>query len=200
MTRKTRKLVVQKSKEERTLEMFERLARYRQLDRKTIVECAILLGVSERSVSNYLADERYQQMVEKMRTNWREEGITAMGNMVSTALNTLLDVMQNDKSGHARFEASAKVLELFGVQVLPEQRDTQDDSAELDRIARLLASRPTTVNIYQQPPEPGGYLPKSLQTTVVESDFEPARQLKRLVEPQEPPRDSFQEWVDGLNG
>src|SRR5260370_4027911 len=146
MSRRAKNRPIVKTKEERLLETCEQLAQYRQIDHKTIAECSALLRVSERSINNYLKDERYQQTVERLRSQRREDGITTMGNLVRTALDTLLDVMQNDKSGHARFEAAAKVLELYGVQVLPEQQNTQDDSAELDRLTAywLRGRRPCT--------------------------------------------------------
>ncbi len=197
MSRRAKNRPIVKTKEERLLETYELLAQFRQIDHKTIAECSSLLRVSERTVNNYLKDERYQQTVDRLRSQWREDGITTMGNLVRTALDTLLDVMENDKSGHARFEAAAKVLELYGVQVLPEQQNIQDDSAELDRLTRLLASRPTTVNIYQTPPEPGGGLPKEVRGEVVESEFLPAGQLKQLTAP-EVTEDPFDRWVKGL--
>lgn len=147
------------SKKEKLALAYQELARLRQVERSSIAECAAALGVSERTINNYLASEEYKAFVETYRADVRESAMTQVASYVQEALEVLRDLMRNDKSGHVRFEAAKELKDTFGLSYLEKDMEQTDDREELDRLTRILAARPQQVNVYQLPPEPGGFLP-----------------------------------------
>ena len=106
--------------------------------------------------------------------------MTQVASYVQEAVEVLRDLMKNDRSGHVRFEAAAKLTDIFGLNFNEQDKETKDDHDELDRLTRLLAARPQTVNIYQQPPEPGGFLPAPLRPDQpIDADYLAAK-LRKL--------------------
>lgn len=157
-------------KEQRRRERFEKLAWMRHIERRTVKECAETLAVSERTIHYYLTDPEFEAVVTDLRTQWKEGAITTVGSLAQTALKTMEELMLYDKSGHVRFEAAKAIGDWLGLgQQLQEAQ--QDDREEAERLLRILAERPQTINnqIYLTPPEAGGFLPKALQRVVDEA-------------------------------
>lgn len=150
------------SHEELRQKRIEQLAHMRHIERCTLEECAQRLGVSKRTVQNYLADEDYEQTVQRLRKEWKEGAITHVAELAQTALTTMKDLMGPEtKSEHVRFEAAKAIGDWLGLGQL-EQAQQQDDHGEMERLQRLLAQRPVQItNIY--PVEPGGLLPAAIR-------------------------------------
>lgn len=164
------------TKAERLTETYEKLVRLKLLDKLDNKACANILGVTERTVYNYLASDEYKALVEERRAEWREDALSTMSEMTQTALETLKDVMENkNAAAMARVQAAVKILEFAGVQVKQEQTQQKDDRDELDRLTRLLAQRPQ-VNIFNVPPQPGGMLPAEISGRVVDA-YLPAKAI-----------------------
>lgn len=166
MTRKRRGAPV--SKEERHQAQLEQLTRLRQIERRTIAECAERLQVSERTVKYWLASEPYKETVERLRQEWTDASLTRMADLMSTAFDTLVDVMQRGKSDVARVNAAAKIGDWMGFNTPRESSKPVDDQAERVRLQEILAaaqaSRPITTNhIYVGNVEKGGLLPTQLR-------------------------------------
>jgi hypothetical protein len=151
------------TKEDRKREKFEQLVKYRHIQRYTIQECADAMRVSYRTIQYWLTDPLFDEAATRLREEWKEGAITRIAEMSDIAMTTLIDVMENrNASAVARVNAAAKALEIFGLGTKTEET-RQDDREELDRMMKIIASRPTTVNIFGAP-EPGGLLPAPLRT------------------------------------
>lgn len=161
------------SRQEQLHERFVQLCRLRHLEKATIKECAEKMKVSVRTVNNYLKDEKYQAVVDEMRKEWHEASVTVVQEMSQLALSTLKDVMQNSTSAKSRVEAAKTVGEWAGLN-LQVEKEGNDDRRELERLARIVAERPTVtvINpIFAQPVRDGGLLPEGLASDVSPSDI-----------------------------
>lgn len=177
----------QLTKAERHKQDLEKLIKLRQVDHKTIDECAQLMNVSPRTIKYWLASDEYKVVREEMREDWREAAITHVHFAAEKAVKTLIDLMDDPKSGHVRFEAASKIGDWVGIQRML-QDEQGDDRGELERMMKILEERPTTINnntIFLQTPEPGGFLPKELQRTVDVNSFLAAKPPKELPAPDE---------------
>ena len=181
----------QATKAERHHRDLELLVRLRNLDRKTVEECAGELKVSPRTIKYWLASDEYKTLRAEMQAEWREHAEYQVADLSALALQTMKDLMENDKSGHVRFEAAKAIGDWLGLGQ-HETEERADDRAELERLARILAERPAQIdtqqNVYVMPPEPGGFLPKPLQRVVESNDY-----LAAIPSPKEEIRDEVVE-------
>lgn len=178
------------TKQEQLHTAYERLARLRQIDRKTIAECAVAMQVSPRTIDNYLACQDYRDTVDRLRLDWVESARTTIMSLSHQAIQTLVALLDDPRSGHVRFEAAKELLEIAGVKAEAEKLLQQDDSIELERLTKILASRPhTTINVFNQPLEEGGFLPRALRSAETpDSDYMTAAQRLRALTAPPPDR------------
>lgn len=158
----------QLTKAERHKQDIEKLIRLRQIDHKTIEECAGLMNVSPRTIKYWLASDEYKATQEEMRDDWREAAITHAHFAAEKAIATMIKLLDYPNSGHVQFEAAKQLGDWVGVQRVI-QGQGNDDRGEVDRLMKILEERPTTINnntVFLSAPEPGGFLPKPLQRVV----------------------------------
>jgi len=161
---------------------FEELVRLKQIERLTNQEAADRLRVSRRTVQYWLEDPEYAETVKRLRLEWKENAITQVADLTQAALATMYELMSpNTRSEHVRFEAAKAIGDWAGIQINPEE-DQHDDRGELDRLTKLLAERPPVVvnQIFTEPVEGGGFLPKPLQRTVNMDEFLATRAQNQL--------------------
>ena len=85
------------------------------------------------------------------------------------------------RSEHVRFEAAKAIGDWLNLGI-DDQGTSNDDRGELERLSKLLADRPPVVvnQIFTEPVEGGGFLPKPLQRTVNMDEFLASRAQNQL--------------------
>lgn len=151
--------------------------------RKTNKDCAEILGVSERTIVNYLKDPLYQELFDRQIVEAQQGTDILVSELMFMSLQTLQDSMDPRKttSEFVRYSAAKTVGEWFGLDV-PRDHDRRQSAPEI--IASFLSEvarrnqriRPVQVDeeeqVVEADPEPapfpmilpGGKLPTSWRT------------------------------------
>lgn len=102
----------------------------------TIKEAADVSGISERTIYRYINDPQFMTAYRSLKSEIMR-GVTNKIQLSSTtAIDTLVDVMENSKSDIARVQAASKILDLTY-----QTYETEDLEARLDAIEKLASEQ-----------------------------------------------------------
>ena len=101
-----------------------------KMHRMTNTECAAKLGVSERTIYNYLKDPLYAETVSTIESEAKDGATLLVSDMAYKALDVLHEVMSDGEvSPFVRMEAAKYTLKMLGMEQErePNKRANQDD-------------------------------------------------------------------------
>jgi hypothetical protein len=137
-------------------EVFLQLIRLKE-NRKTNKECAETLGVSERSITNYLADPYYGELVQNIQQDAKERGHLLISDVIDDAIQKLYGLMQTAKSEFVQYKSAEYILKVAGYEIPREQME-RDNQADVIAFLSKLDERQkprvqVNVQINQQTPD-----------------------------------------------
>ncbi len=117
--------------------------------RKTNRECAEVLDVTERTISNWLADALYKEVADDLQAEARQRGHISIALMVDDALAKLYELMHGAKSEFVAYKAGETLLNFAGYNMPREEarRDNQQEYlAFMEKMAQVKGQQ-TQVNV-----------------------------------------------------
>jgi len=121
---------------------------------KTNKECADLLFVSERTIVNYLNDEKYLEIQGELQSEAKMRGYSTITMVIDDALSELYSIMKTDKSGFVRFKSAEALLNYAGYN-MPREEQQKDSREEVTRFLQLVEERAGRVQVNVQINQPG---------------------------------------------
>jgi len=155
--------------EESKQQFFVNLVRLRE-ERFTIPECALELGVSERTISSYMQEPLYKETQEMMVSEAKQVGHLLISEVIPMAVEGLVELASNASiSPFVRYKCYAELLNYAGFNE-PKESAHIDSRTEVTHFLKEVEQkrRNTTVNI-QNLNINSGEEKKGEESTVVES-------------------------------
>ena len=106
-------------------------------NRKTHEECAELLGVSVRTIVNYLVDPFYGELVQEIQHEARERGHLLISDVIGDAVEKLYGLMHTAKSEFVQYKSAEYILKISGYEVPQEQRERDNQADVIDFLSKL---------------------------------------------------------------
>lgn len=145
-------------------EKLRRLAQLR-FHRRTFQECALEMGVGERTLRRWAKGADYLRIAEDQIQEWRLQGRGRVAELADEVIGELRQLMTTARSEFVRFQAAAKLGDWFGLGEPPEKEEVQDDRDALKEVLLKLAERQNPRSI--APVLPGGLLPSVIEGEIV---------------------------------
>jgi hypothetical protein len=142
--------------------------------RLTNKECAEKLGLSERTIANYLRDPYYVEVEGELQQTAKARGYDTIAMISDDALAELYSIMKTDKSGFVRFKSAEAILNYAGYG-MPREEAKRDSREEVNRFLAMVNERQGSVQVNVQVNTPGALPASSTRETihVVESEEAP---------------------------
>jgi hypothetical protein len=114
--------------EDEKLAVYSMLARLKE-NRKTNAECADILSVSPRTITNYLADPYYGEVEQMLIHEAKRRGHLQISDVIDDAINKLNTLMTTARSEFVQYKSAEYLLKISGYEneVAERERDNQAD-------------------------------------------------------------------------
>lgn len=129
-------------------EQYTHLVRLKE-NRKTNQECADELGVSTRSIVNYLADPFYEDVKTTLITEAKSRGHLQIADVIDDAVNKLHTLMSTARSEFVQYKSAEYLLKLAGYENMVEERE-RDNQADVIEFLSKLQGKQSKVQINVQ--------------------------------------------------
>ena len=117
-------------------EVFIHLIRLKE-NRRTNKECAEVLGISERTVVNYLADPYYGELVQTLQQDAKQRGHLLISDVIDEAVGKLYGLMHSAKSEFVQYKSAEYLLKMAGYEVPQEQRERDNQADVIEFLSKL---------------------------------------------------------------
>lgn len=125
------------------------LVRLRE-QRLTKAECAERLGVSERTIANYMAEPAYREAQELLISEAKQSGHVILSELISEAIGTLYELMSDKAvSPFVRYKAATELLDKAGYNI-PRDEQQADSRAGVAEFLKQVEEKKKQQNIYIQ--------------------------------------------------
>ena len=131
--------------EEEKRTVFLDLLRLKE-NRKTNKECADTLGVSERTIANYLIDPLYQELYQTVIADATQQGRLLISDVIPEAVNKLYGLMQTARSEFVQYKSAEYLLKISGFEQ-EQQVAERDNQSEVIAFLNKLKDRPSKVQV-----------------------------------------------------
>ena len=122
--------------EEEKHEVFVHLIRLKE-NRRTNKECAETLGISERTVVNYLSDPYYGELVQMLQQDAKQRGHLLISDVIDEAVGKLYGLMHSAKSEFVQYKSAEYLLKMAGYEVPQEQRERDNQADVIEFLSKL---------------------------------------------------------------
>lgn len=134
-------------------------------------ECAAILGVTERTIGNYRADDLYSEIEKDLETEAKARGYHVIGELIQDALGTMYEIMTTEKSGFVRFKAAEALLRYAGYDI-PRETAVQSNRDEAVKFLEEVRQRREQVQVNVQINQAPNTARPETTVEVVESNVE----------------------------
>jgi hypothetical protein len=131
--------------EEEKRAVFLDLLRLKE-NRKTNRECADTLGVSERTVANYLIDPLYQELYQTIIADATQQGRLLISDVIPAAINKHYTLMMTARSEFVQYKCAEYLLKISGFEQ-EQQVVERDNQGEVIAFLNKLKDRPSKVQV-----------------------------------------------------
>lgn len=127
--------------DEEKQEVFIHLIRLKE-NRKTTAECADLLGLSPRTVANYIADPYYTELQMTLQQDAKQRGHLLISDVIDDAIYKLYGLMGSAKSEFVQYKSAEYLLKMAGYEIPQEARERDNQAEVIEFLAKLDARKP----------------------------------------------------------
>jgi hypothetical protein len=126
--------------DEEKLEQYTHLVRLKE-NRKTNQECADELGVSTRSIVNYLSDPYYEDVKTTLIAEAKARGHLQIADVIDDAVNKLHTLMQTARSEFVQYKSAEYLLKMAGYENMQEERERDNQADVIEFLSKLQGTK-----------------------------------------------------------
>lgn len=128
------------------LDQYTHLVRLKE-NRKTNKECADELGVSERTIANYLSDPYYEDVKTTLIAEAKARGHLQIADVIDDAVNKLHSLMHTARSEFVQYKSAEYLLKLAGYENMQEERERDNQADVIEFLSKLQKGKQPTTQI-----------------------------------------------------
>jgi hypothetical protein len=122
--------------DEEKLEQYTHLVSLKE-NRKTNQECADELGVSTRTIVNYLSDPYYEDVKTTLIAEAKARGHLQIADVIDDAVNKLHTLMSTARSEFVQYKSAEYLLKMAGYENMVEERERDNQADVIEFLAEL---------------------------------------------------------------